>query len=66
MSILDEIAAQRRVDVAAAKAQVSEKQLRETIRKHEEAFGPALNVLDRLHVSGVSDDVLSGLGRELS
>lgn len=54
MSILDEIAAQRRVDVAAAKAQVSESQLHLAIRKHEEAFGPALNVLDRLHVSGVS------------
>lgn len=54
MSILDEIAAQRRVDVAAAKARVSESQLHEAIRKHEESFGRALNVLDRLHVAGVS------------
>lgn len=54
MSILDEITEQRRVDVAAAKQHVTAQQLRDKIRETEAAFGPALNVLDRLNAPVVS------------
>ncbi|DAZ98929.1 TPA: LOW QUALITY PROTEIN: hypothetical protein N0F65_001368 [Lagenidium giganteum] len=49
MSILDEITAQRRLDVLAAKAQVLEEQLRNQIAQVEAQYGPALDVLKRLN-----------------
>ncbi|GLE00662.1 hypothetical protein PINS_up009450 [Pythium insidiosum] len=49
MSILDDITAQRRADVAAAKQSVSAATLREKIEATERTFGPALNVIARLN-----------------
>ncbi|KAJ0405198.1 hypothetical protein ATCC90586_008826 [Pythium insidiosum] len=47
--ILDEITAQRRADVAAAKQIVSATALREKIEATERRLGPALNVIERLN-----------------
>ncbi|TMW64388.1 hypothetical protein Poli38472_013010 [Pythium oligandrum] len=49
MSILDEITAQRRVDVAHAKQQVAPDALRTQIQTTEAQFGPALDVIQRLN-----------------
>ncbi|CAI5710944.1 unnamed protein product [Hyaloperonospora brassicae] len=48
-NILEEIAAQRRLDVATAKRSVPAEQLAQEIRRTEDAYGPALCVLDRLY-----------------
>lgn len=53
MSILDDITAQRRADVAAAQLRVSQAQLREQIQATEAALGPALDVLARLNAPAV-------------
>ena len=52
-NILEEIAAQRRLDVAAAKQSVSAEELVEKIRVTEETYGSALSVLDRLYAPAV-------------
>ena len=52
-NILEEIAAQRRLDVAAAKRSVPAEQLAEKIRRTEDTYGPALCVLDRLYTPAV-------------
>ena len=52
-NIIEEIAAQRRLDVAAAKRSVSAEQLAEKIRRTEDVCGPALCVLDRLYTPAV-------------
>ncbi|TYZ57730.1 hypothetical protein PybrP1_000714 [[Pythium] brassicae (nom. inval.)] len=49
MSILEEITAQRRADIAEAQQHVSEEQLRNRIRMTEATLGPALDVLARLN-----------------
>ncbi|KAI9914494.1 hypothetical protein PsorP6_007631 [Peronosclerospora sorghi] len=48
-NILEEIATQRRLDVAAAKLIVSAEKLEEKVNNTEKVYGPALHVLDRLN-----------------
>ncbi|CAH0490150.1 unnamed protein product [Peronospora farinosa] len=48
-NILEEIAAQRRLDVAAAKQVTSAEQLRNKIESTESVYGPPLPVLERLN-----------------
>jgi hypothetical protein len=52
-NILEEIAAQRRLDVAAAKKAVSAEQLVKLIERTEGIYGSALRVLDRLNAPAV-------------
>lgn len=56
MTILQEITAQRQLDVAAAKAAVSASELRERIAAEEARLGPPLDVLRRLNVAAVSEE----------
>ena len=52
-NILEEIAAQRRLDVAAAKQVTSAEQLRKKIESTESVYGPPLPVLERLNAPAV-------------
>ncbi|RLN75198.1 hypothetical protein BBJ28_00010808 [Nothophytophthora sp. Chile5] len=53
MNILQEIAAQRRQDIAAAKQRVPAEQLVKEIEATENVYGPALPVLERLNAPAV-------------
>ncbi|RLN46240.1 hypothetical protein BBJ29_006609 [Phytophthora kernoviae] len=62
MNILQEITAQRRLDVAAAKQLLSAEQLQKKIEATESVYGPALPVLERLNApakEGWSDVALA-------
>nr|BAP69055.1 RxLR effector candidate protein [Hyaloperonospora arabidopsidis Emoy2] len=65
-NILEEIAAQRRLDVAAAKQSVSAEELVEKIRVTEETYGSALSVLDRLYAPARASPSKGDIATELN